>query len=652
MNQLLCNAKWIWCNANPKADEYGEFVDKFFFNGGKAVLKISADSNYAAYLNGELVAFGQYADFPHDKVYDEIDITAHCQSGENRLAIIVWYYGIDTSLVYYLGKAALMYTVAVDGDVCCQSDETTLSRMSRAYQNHRCKLITNQVGFSYTYDANKEDAWLTADCEGFAPSVVVEQTLPLRVRPCKRLELRAPVVGKECKRFRDGGVIYDLGGEEVGFLQMEFTAPYEQTVIISYGEHLEDGCVRRLIDGRDFSVVYRAKAGKNVFLNPFRRLGAAYLEVHSELPIDDMQIALRPTMYPLEEKPRPKGLTSFQNKLYDMCVRTLVLCAHEHYEDCPWREQGLYAMDSRNQMLCGYYAFSEYEFARASLQLMSKDNREDGLLSCCYPMSMDFLIPSFSLHYFTSCHEYMKYSGDEDFIEEIFPKLQSILRAFTDRIGDDGLVPGFVDTECKAAAYTGGSRYFNFYEWREGLDGCGPEAKDGLPDLLLNTLLSKALQHMAAMAEQLGKDGSEYVSLSDAINEAVRREYLGDDHLFYDFGSHQTKSELGNALAVLCGAAKEEDLAAIEQFLLTDCDKTPVTLSMRCFKYDALLKLNAANAAFVLKDIERTYTPIVEYGGTTVWEDEGGCQSFDAAGSMCHGWSALPIYYYHTLLNQ
>ena len=288
MNQLLCNAKWIWCNANSQADEYGEFVDKFFFNGGKAVLRISADSNYAAYLNGELIAFGQYADFPHDKIYDEIDITNHCRAGENRLAIIVWYYGIDTSLVYYLGKAALMYTVAVDGNVCCQSDETTLSRMSCAYQNHRCKLITNQVGFSYTYDANKEDAWLTADVDGFAPSVVVEQTLPLRVRPCKRLELRDPVFGKECKRFRDGGVIYDLGGEEVGFLQMEFTVPYEQTVIISYGENLEDGCVRRLIDGRDFSVIYRAKAGKNVFLNPFRRLGAAYLEVHSEQPIDDV----------------------------------------------------------------------------------------------------------------------------------------------------------------------------------------------------------------------------------------------------------------------------------------------------------------------------------------------------------------------------
>ena len=652
MFQLSDGAKWIWCNNNAQADEYGEFVDKFSYNGGKAVLKISADSNYAAYLNGELVAFGQYADFPHDKVYDEIDVTNYCRMGENRLAIIVWYYGVNTTLTYYLGKAALMYALLVQDGVCCQSDENTLSRMSRAYQNHRCKFITNQVGYSYTYDANKEDAWLTADVDGFTPAVVVEQTLPLRVRPCKRLELLAPVEGKQIKRLYDGGALYDLGGEEVGFLQMEFTSPYEQTLIISYGEHIDDGCVRRLIDGRDFSVVYRAKAGKNVFLNPFRRLGCAYLEVHAETPVDDMQIAIRPTAYPFTEKERPAGLTPFQNKLYDMCVRTLVLCAHEHYEDCPWREQALYAMDSRNQMLLGYYAFGEYEFARASLQLMSKDNREDGLLSCCYPQSMDFLIPSFSLHYFTSCREYMEYSGDVAFIGEIYPKLQSILAAFTDRIDADGLVPGFVDTECKAPAYVGGSRYFNFYEWREGLDGCGPEAKDGLPDLLMNTLLSMALQSMATMSARLGKDGSAYLAQAAALNEAIRRAYLGDDHLFYDFASHRTKSELGNSLAVLCGAAKEEELAVIEQFLLTDCDKTPITMSMHCFKYDALLKLNKANADYILDDIVKVYTPIMEYGTTTVWEDEGGMWSFGAAGSLCHGWSALPIYYYHTLLNQ
>ena len=40
---------------------------------------------------------------------------------------------------------------------------------------------------------------------------------------------------------------------------------------------------------------------------------------------------------------------------------------------------------------------------------------------------------------------------------------------------------------------------------------------------------------------------------------------------------------------------------------------------------------------------------MVELGLGTVWETEQGEADFHNAGSLCHGWSALPIYYYHIL---
>ena len=86
---------------------------------------------------------------------------------------------------------------------------------------------------------------------------------------------------------------------------------------------------------------------------------------------------------------------------------------HDHYEDTPWREQALYAMDSRNQMLCGYHAFGEYAFPCANLLLMSKAERKDGLLSICFPNADELTIPSFTLHYFTAVEEYTAYSGDK-----------------------------------------------------------------------------------------------------------------------------------------------------------------------------------------------------------------------------------------------
>ena len=70
------NASWIWCNNAPQPDEYGEFYSEFSTKKCDGItLSISADSDYAVYLNGTLCAFGQYHDYPYDKVYDTVDLS-------------------------------------------------------------------------------------------------------------------------------------------------------------------------------------------------------------------------------------------------------------------------------------------------------------------------------------------------------------------------------------------------------------------------------------------------------------------------------------------------------------------------------------------------------------------------------------------------
>ena len=46
-----------------------------------------------------------------------------------------------------------------------------------------------------------------------------------------------------------------------------------------------------------------------------------------------------------------------------------------------------------------------------------------------------------------------------------------------------------------------------------------------------------------------------------------------------------------------------------------------------------------------MQDIRRKYGYMLEQGGTTFWETEKGWQDFDGAGSLCHGWSAIPVFY-------
>jgi len=112
VKNIFEKADWIWCESEGQADEYGEFYSSFNCDGEENVkLKISADSNYAVYINGKFAVFGQYADFPYDKIYDEVDITKFCKNGKNHVAVIVWYFGITTTSVYYKGEASLIFEI-------------------------------------------------------------------------------------------------------------------------------------------------------------------------------------------------------------------------------------------------------------------------------------------------------------------------------------------------------------------------------------------------------------------------------------------------------------------------------------------------------------------------------------------------------------
>ena len=639
MKQALTfqKAKWIWTNAAAKPNEYGEFYSDFEFSKQETHLLISADSNYAVYLNGTLCAFGQYADYPYDKVYDDIDVTPFCHEGRNRLAILVWYYGIETTQVYYRGDAGLLFELFSGDCSLVHSSEKTPSRISRAYRNHENKQITSQIGFSYHYDATVEDAWLTESADGFSDSIAVTGSTALRPRPCDRLRLEPLVKGALIKQIAPDRLLFDLGVNTVGFLSIDVISDKSQTLTVAYGEHIVDGCVRRVIGERDFSVEITVNAGKTVYANPFRRLGCRYLEVQSESPIAIEHIGILPTTYPLSGKSRPT-LTAIEDEIYNICERTLTLCMHEHYEDCPWREQALYAMDSRNQMLCGYYAFGETRFPRANLELIAKDNRSDGLLSMCSPMKKNLVIPSFSLHYFIACVEYLRHSGDSAFLEEIYPKLVSVLDVFLTHTDKDGLVAPFK-----------GPDYWNFYEWKPGLSGNDPSLGNE-PHLVMNALMPLALRAMAEISDTLGKETA-YGAMATEWSKAVYRVfYMPEKGLFRDHRNTERTSILGNALAILSGAVKGNEARLICEKMLRDPSMTPVSLSMRCFLYDALLAVDfEAYAPEIFADIEKIYLPMTKMGIGTVWETEDGESAFGGAGSLCHGWSAMPIYYYHII---
>lgn len=623
---------WIWVDKASETDSYGEFYDEFIWQKGKTECLLSCDGDYTLFVNGQYVASNQYGDFEWYKSYDQVDITSYLKEGKNSVAVLVWHFGWDSQR-YLKACAGLIFEVKVQGEVLLASGERTRARYSKTYRHGMKKLVTRQLGFSFAYDATQEDNWMTTG-EGFTPAVIVKKNCVFVERPAKKLTLLQRVHGTLISS-ENNHYIVDLGEETVGLPTLKFNSPSIQNIRVDWGEDLQNGHVRRRIEHRDFSFDYKAKAGGNDYTNYMLRLGGRYLEVYTEAPIEIEYISLIPQVYPAVEK-KVKLADALDQKIYDACVNSLKLCMMEHYVDTPWREQCLYVYDSRNQALCGYYAFEDKnaDYARANLKLISQDRREDGLLAICYPCGMDLTIPSFSLYYFMQVNEYLKYTGDISLAEEVYEKLISVLQVFIeDR--KDGLLLKFE-----------GANHWNFYDWSPYLDGLLHGAEDAAPDCMLNILFILALQNLREIDEKIGKNFT-YGGLLEECKQCVKQAFFHEDEGLYSMTAGGNEyTVLCNAMAVLAGLASPQESKAICEKIvkggLHDC-----SLSMKIFKYEVLLMTDREKYQdWVLQEIRREYGKMIAHGNT-VWETMDGASAFDNAGSLCHGWSAVPVYFFH-----
>ncbi|MBQ3041449.1 MAG: family 78 glycoside hydrolase catalytic domain [Clostridia bacterium] len=632
---MLENAKWIWPSEIGEKNTYGEFIATLDYVRG-AKMNISCDGDYTLYINGKYVASNQYGDYEHYKIYDTIELDSFLVKGKNTIAILVWHFGEGSSR-YILSKPGLIFEVVNESGVVLSSDENVLSRKSRAYKSGEIARISPQLGFGFEYDATLEDGWKGGEKNGFSRSYIIDKKCTFFARPYKKLSV-GEICATTCLKSEDGThFLYSLGKEQVGFISFNINATEKTKIIVAYGEHIIDGGVRRLVCGHDFSIKYTAKAGENEFTNHMLRLGAKYIEIFAEKPIEVNKIGIIPHYVPVIRK--KDDLSGIQKKIYDICLNTLEKCMQEHYVDCPWREGCLYAFDSRNQMMCGYYAFEggNFDYARSNLILMSKDRRDDGLMSICYPCGIDLTIPSFSLHYISAVLEYLIYSGDKSLVYEVNPKMKELLCTFLSN-RENGLITKFE-----------GTNHWNFYDWSPYLEGRIWHNEEKTPDVTLSLMVIIALKAYKEICMLTALD-FEYENDIDSISKATKEAFFDKERgLFRNVQNENEPLELTNSLGVLSGVLSREETERVCEHLISG-KLTTASLSTRRFVYDALLMVDKEKySSFILSDIEKNYKIMLDQGADTVWETIEGANDFDGAGSFCHGWSAIPIYYYNEL---
>lgn len=624
----MMKSRWIWNEKAVGNDTYVEFFTVFTcLSSDEIVLKLSFDGFADVTFNGKPIFFSACGDYPDYKYMDEIKLSG-VKNGRNKIVFKVWHHGTP-AFTYHPATAGLFFEIYKNGELFVVSNKDVPSRVMRKYFNGQCKEMNFALGLSFSYDNTKREGKFIQSCE-------VDKSYEFHPRRIKNLTLSKKLATKI--EMRENSAIIDMGFETSGFLHLDFISERNQKINISYGEYLtpEGNVNANPTNWLDFNFTFIAKKGRNQYENRFRRLGGRYIQVAWESPIEINYIGIKEVNYPsilIDRKIENKK----DREIYDLCVRSLQLCMHEHYEDCPWREQGLYAFDSRNQMLFGYYAFKTYEFQRANLVLLSKSVGENGLLTitAISPKKSarnDGGIPFFSLAFIMAVSEYVEHSGDKTLIDEVGTVVEGIFSLFNSMKDNTGLIVNFDKPT------------WNFFEWgryRAGGDENNPKRNRKYHNLILNCMYLLAKEKYARISGKTFNDEAE--EMKRALKDMF---YVKETGLY----QHTTKfkkryCQLANALVVLCGLEGKE----YAKNLVKSKRLSKATLAMKPFVYDALLEADKEYADFILKDIRKIFGKMLKVGATSTWETEDGVKAFGGVGSLCHAWAAFAPYYYTIL---
>ena len=319
--------------------------------------------------------------------------------------------------------------------------------------------------------------------------------------------------------------VLDFGDEQIGKIAFELEAPQGTVMEIHSFEMITDNGIKHMKDVT--TMKYICKDGLQSYIS--RRLrGFRYLSVYiygqtSDVVLKDIHVI--ENRYPMSGADFTCS-DEMINRIYRMCIRTAEVCSLDLYVDCPGYEQNAWTGDGRVTATVNLLNFGAFEFDKQYLKLIAQSISE-GLwrnyrtrnpryinqlyLPCaCFPTYPDGCIPIWSFMWLLQVYDHYKYTGDFEFLSEIFGAVKETL-ARCERMTDSR---GLFDMQGA----------WNLIEWANNdLDFYGEVTAN-------NVMLSHCYRRAAEMAEILGDPalGIYYNERATAYRTAVNT-YCWDD---------------------------------------------------------------------------------------------------------------------------
>ena len=441
----------------------------------------------------------------------------------------------------------------------------------------------------------------------------------------------------------DGDVelVYDLGEENVGYLDFELMAHAGVEIVFSGVEFINRrGMVQHTGEMYRNTFAYTCKEGLNRFTSLKRRaLRYGFITIRNlRSPVKVRLVRIVESTYPVHAAGSFRSSDPLLNRVWDISARTLKLCMEDTFTDCPLFEQTLWVGDARNESLFAYTAFGAHDLARRCIELAAQSLDSLPIVGCQVPSAWVCILPAWSFLWGISVWEYYFETADAQFLLQMWPAVLKNLRNADAMRGRNGLLSG---------------PYWNLFDW-------APIDEQHRTVLHNSMFLIGALDAALKCAKVLGdaKSARWLRSCRASVTRAVNRCWNAKKKSFPDSihndGAVSDRTSIHTSLlAVLYGIAsgrmREQ---AVRNLLHIPKDMTPICSPFAImYLYEALEALGRPGD--IIESIYKNYTPMLDAGATTVWETfpRGSVEAGDfPTRSHCHAWSSAPVYFLNRIV--
>ena len=414
-------------------------------------LRLTASSDYRAYVNGEFLGHGPcVAGFGYYRV-DELDISRLLKStGDNIIAIEVAGYNVNN--YYLINQPSFLQAEIIAGGkviVATASQPPSAGEITPLFEAAVMEQRVQDVPkFSYqrtfieVYKLTPAyNAWMTNPKAEFKKAEL-ERTDSKRLIE-RRVKYPDYTIRKYTQKLDKG--IYQFECNTTGFIGATVQVNTPSKVELSWDEILVDDDVNIKRSGCHSVITYELAPGKYT-LESFEPYTLQYLKVQTEGDCSVSDFYIRQYVNSDVERATFSCNDEKLNKIYKAAVETFKQNALDIFTDCPSRERAGWLCDSYFTARVAYNlsgnTLIETNFIENFLLPEKFNYIPEGMLPMCYPSDQPDgrFIPNWAMWLVIQLEEYEQRSGDRKMVDALQPKVMALLDYFTRYENESGLL--------------------------------------------------------------------------------------------------------------------------------------------------------------------------------------------------------------------